>query len=131
MNAGPQSPQKSPFPAASDSLSEKQRTAIALLLTGKTNTATAEEIGVDRKTVWAWKQEPAFAAALNAELEALREAAQVRMLALAGKAFDALERMLANADTDSARIAAVKLVLERLFPSNAPAEGKSPADNGA
>jgi len=98
---------------ASD-LTGKQLAAIPLLATGSHYTEVARAVGVDKRTVWSWRKKPAFVAALNAEMLSIREAAQARLLSLANKAFDALERTLVETDNDNARIAAVKLVLERL-----------------
>ena len=95
-------------------LHPKQLAAIALLATGRHYTEVATAVGVERKTLWTWRQSKPFVAALNAELLSIREAAQARLLSLANKAFDALERTLVETDNDNARIAAVKLVLERL-----------------
>ena len=38
----------------------KQREAISLFLTGKTETEVAEAIGVSRQTIWKWKRETDF-----------------------------------------------------------------------
>jgi hypothetical protein len=98
-------------------LTERQRRAIGLLVAGKTQAAVAQELGVNPRTIWEWKQDPAFVAALKAEIEAIREAMQARVLALADKALNALERTLESGDSDSARVAAARLVLDRLLPS--------------
>lgn len=95
-------------------LTPKQLAAVALMAAGRHYTEVATAVGVERKTLWNWRKTAAFSAALNAEMASIREAAQARLLSLANKAFDALERTLAETDNDNARIAAVKLVLERL-----------------
>jgi hypothetical protein len=100
--------------SSSDGLSERQSVAIGLLIAGKTHTAVASQLGIDRRTVWAWKQEPAFAAALNAEQQAIRDAAQSRAIALADKAYDALERVLDHADSDSAVVVVNASDIQRL-----------------
>lgn len=117
MNEYPESSRK--LSTATDELTERQRAAIALLVAGKTYTAAADELGVNRRTVWEWKQQAAFQAALTTELEALREAVHTRLLALADKAVSALERTLESGDSDSARVAAARLVLDRLSPKSA------------
>jgi hypothetical protein len=99
-----------------DELSDRERKAIALLITGMTHTAVADELGVNRRTLWEWKQDPTFVAALNNEREAIREAMQDRVLGLAEKALTALEQTLERSDSDGARVAAARLVLDRLLP---------------
>jgi hypothetical protein len=118
----PQIPQDSP---SDESLTAKQLAAVGLLAAGKAYTDVAAELGVDRKTVWSWRRDPAFAAALSAELEDLREAIQTRVLALADKALNALEQTLDSGDSDSARVAAARLVLDRLLPTHSPDEQRS------
>lgn len=108
-------------------LTERQRTAIGLLITGKTQAAVAEELGMNPRTIWEWKKDAAFAAALNAELEAIREAMQARILALADKALTALEQTLERSDSDSARVAAARLVLDRLVPTSNAEEDRTSA----
>ena len=48
-----------------NSLSEQQRAAIVLLASGKTYGAAAQAIGVDRRTLFNWRRDPAFADALR------------------------------------------------------------------
>jgi hypothetical protein len=88
-----------------------------MLVAGKAHGAVADELGVNRRTIWEWKQDPAFASALKSEREAIREAMQDRVLGLASKALDALERTLEAGDSDSSRVAAARLVLDRLLPT--------------
>jgi hypothetical protein len=97
-----------------EDLHPKQHAAITLLLQGRSYTSTADAVGIERKVLWQWRKNPAFRAALNAELAAIRQAALVRTLALAEKAVDALQDVLENGETDGARIAAAKLVLDRV-----------------
>jgi DNA-binding CsgD family transcriptional regulator len=110
-------------------LTERQRTAIGLLVAGKTQAAVAEELGVNPRTIWEWKRDSVFLAALNAEREAIREAMQHRVLALGCKALDALERTLDGGDSDSARVAAARLVLDRLLPTYSEAKADSASAN--
>jgi len=95
-------------------LSPQQIAAIRLLAAGKHYSEVAATIDVARRTVNNWRKLPAFIVALNNEMLSLREAAQARLLSLANRAFDALERTLMETENDNARIAAVRLVLERL-----------------
>lgn len=95
-------------------LTERQQTAIALLVMGMRHTAVASELGVNRRTVWQWKQDPAFLAALNAELEQIRAEATVRMHTLVNKAFETLEHVLDHGYTDNERLAAARLVFRAI-----------------
>ena len=49
----PQKPTFRPKP-----LSIEQRNAIQLLILGKTDQETADTVGVNRETVWSWRNEP-------------------------------------------------------------------------
>jgi hypothetical protein len=110
-------------------LHPKQTAAITLLVQGRSYTATADAVGIERKALWQWRQDPVFRAALSAELATIREAARGRMAALADDAIDALRDIVANGETDAVRIAAVKLIFERIsMDSSAAAENM--ADNG-
>lgn len=72
-----------------------------------------------------WKRDSAFVAGLNSEREAIRDAMQNRVLALADKALTTLERTLEVGDSDSARVAAARLVLDRLLPTYKPDEKRA------
>lgn len=98
-------------------LTERQRVAIALLVSGKTQSAVAAELGLNRRTLWEWKQDSEFLYALHVELEQIRAAAKVRMFALMDKAFATLEHVLDHGYTDAERLAAVRLVLTWIEPS--------------
>jgi hypothetical protein len=75
----------------------------------------ATEIGIDRSTLFHWRQDPAFAYAFERELAAqnqlVREATHARLLGLAEKALDVVEAAL-DAGGASA-LAAARLVLGR------------------
>src|SRR5438034_145165 len=71
------------FPSEASTLTPKQRAALALLVQGATFAVVSEKIGVDRRTLFEWRRAPEFAAALDAELRALREAGHARMASLA------------------------------------------------
>jgi transposase-like protein len=67
------SPQKSPkVPTSRESsqvdpanLNEKQLAGIELLVLGRSFSAIARELGVDRKTIFKWRHKPEFQAALR------------------------------------------------------------------
>jgi FixJ family two-component response regulator len=50
----------------SDDLSERQRSALELILTGQSDVAVARQLGVDRRTIYRWRHDDvAFAAELQ------------------------------------------------------------------
>jgi len=97
-------------------LTRGQRRAARLLVTGLTTTQVAKRLGERRKTIWAWREQPRFAAheaRLEAELDAC---AQRRAMALLGQAVLTLKRMLKsrNRRTRMFAISAVLKLNERL-----------------
>jgi hypothetical protein len=79
-----------------DALSGTQERVLTMLLSGKSITEAASSAEVDRTTVHRWlKADFGFQAALNRGRWELREAMQARLMALAGKAADAVERSIA------------------------------------
>lgn len=110
-------PESSPnLPSAIDTLSERQRAAISLLILGMTHTAVAAELGLNRRTLWEWKQDRAFMAALDAELDEIRADARLRMFALTKTALATLEHVLEHGYTGGEKMAAVRVVLKCLEP---------------
>ena len=90
-------------------LSLEQQNAIDLLVTGQTDQAVAETVGVTRQTVCGWcNHHPAFAAALNARRLDVWGGACDRLRALLPKALDALEAAVTGEAPDWR--AAAKLV---------------------
>jgi hypothetical protein len=77
-------------------LTPGQQLAITALASGLSYSEAAEAAGVGRRTLFEWRQLPGFAAALRDELQALRDAAGARLLGLAGRAIDSLEKVLAG-----------------------------------
>lgn len=88
---------------AQNKLSQKQLTAIDMILTGLNDREVAESIGVGRNTVNKWKNhDEDFQAELNERRRELNEATQNRIRSLTRKALDAIEYALERGD---ARIA--------------------------
>lgn len=80
-------------------LTESQETALASLRDGGSFAAAARQAGVARATVYRWVQSnPQFQAAYNAWQLELTESARARLLNLADKAVEVLERALARGD---------------------------------
>jgi len=86
-----------------DALSPSQEKALAVLLTGKPVTDAAAAAGVDRTTVHRWlKEDFGFQAALNRARRELREAMTAKLMALAEKAAEAVERSIDEGDGKTA-----------------------------
>ena len=80
-------------------LKPEQARALALLLAGKSVSEIALEVGVHRVTVHKWmKRHAGFAAAYNQWHEQMRDTAQSRLMMMADKAADALEKALEAGD---------------------------------
>lgn len=78
-------------------VSARQDRAIVMILSGATDSAVAQELGVSRYTVWRWRQrDPQFIAELNMKRSEMFTAASNRLRALAGVSIKALENQLAT-----------------------------------
>lgn len=94
-------------------LTEVQERALELLLAGKTVTATAEAVGVDRRTVSRWRlEDAAFMAELNKRRLELRDAARAKLMAMVGTAIDAIHLSIAegNAKTALALLEGLRII---------------------
>jgi hypothetical protein len=88
---------------AVETLPIAQRTALELLLEGKSVAETARSAGVARATVFRWlKDDPAFKAAYNLWHEEMEESCRSRLLMLTDKAAGALEKALEAGDAKAA-----------------------------
>jgi len=80
-------------------LKPEQARALALLLAGNSVSDIAREVGVHRATLHKWmKHHAGFAAAYNQWHGQMREAAQSRLMMMAEKAADSLEKALEAGD---------------------------------
>jgi hypothetical protein len=76
-------------------LDARQLRAVDLVAIGKTDTEVAEEVGVDRTSVWRWRtQSPWFQAAVSQRREATWSASCDKLRALVPQALEALEAEL-------------------------------------
>ena len=92
-------------------LSPEQEQAIALILTGQTDQAIAEAVGVTRQTVNTWRNHrPEFMAVLNQRRAAIWEGHTERLRELAGGAIDTLADALEDDDPKEQRAAAVHIL---------------------
>ncbi len=80
-------------------LTPRQETAVELLLSGKSDAATADALGIHRTTIARWRAvHPAFQAELARRRAELYGAAAERLRALVPKALDVLENGLDGDD---------------------------------
>ena len=93
-------------------LQPEQEKAIALILTGQTDQAIAEAVGVTRQTVNGWRNHnPDFMAILNQQRAAIWEGSIERLRGLASGAIDTLEEALKDTENPKEqRAAAVHLL---------------------
>ena len=90
-----------------ENLSANQKRALAALIEHKTVTAAAEAVGLTRKTIYQYLQDPAFRAALTNAERGLIDGAGVRLLAGQEQALDTLEALMGDRDATNRRLAAV------------------------
>lgn len=80
------------------SLPENQARAAVLLASGVGESAVGDAVGVTRQTVWEWKQQTEFQAALNRERAAIRQAWQDEALGLNSQALTVIRAALVGED---------------------------------
>jgi hypothetical protein len=79
-------------------LNERQLRAVDLLAAGRPVGEVAAELDVDRTTLWRWRQEPLFAAALNGRRLEVWQTSNDRLRALLFRAAEVLEQALDAGD---------------------------------
>jgi hypothetical protein len=97
----------------SGKIKPRQIEAINYLLSGETITDTAQLVGVGRRTLHRWLDDPAFKAELTAKEAEILENVTRKLLRLAGHAVDALGNVMANPKQPGAnwrRLAAVSIL---------------------
>lgn len=105
-------------------LTIQQQNAIDLLVTGKTDQAVADAVGVSRPTVTSWRlYDPHFEAELNRRRKEVWGASADRIRALLPKAFDTLEKAIDEGSYQAA-LALIKLagldgVADKIGPDDA------------
>ena len=92
-------------------LSVEQQNAIEFLIQGRSDRSVAEAIGVNRSTIWEWRKNPIFVAALNKQRNDMWKESRERLKTLASSALDTIEQQLAN-DDGRVALAASKLILQ-------------------
>lgn len=89
-------------------LNSQQRLAIQMLLSGKTETAVANELGKNRSTISRWRKNPHFISEYNKQMGELEESVKTRLHNLTEKAVNVLETHL-DAGSIKAAIALLKM----------------------
>ena len=95
-----------------DDLTVMQEKAIQLLMTGLTDQAVADQLGLARQTVCNWRHnEAAFAARFNAERQALWSTHREKLRSLVAQAVDVLaEDMVAKLEPKLRQSAAIHVL---------------------
>jgi Helix-turn-helix of insertion element transposase len=75
-------------------LTMEMENAIDSLILGRSDKETAEAVGVNRTTIWEWRQNPVFVAELNRRRHFLWAEAHERLRALVAKAIQQLEEAM-------------------------------------
>ena len=91
-------------------LNEKQRAAIELLVVGKSYSAAAKAINIDRSTLFRWRQDELFHQALEERHQELWSEATQRLRGLVHPSLDILEQDLSQR-YDRARFRAAATIL--------------------
>jgi hypothetical protein len=84
----------------SNTLSERQLSAIPLILSSRTTVEAAEKTGTSRNTIYEWRKNPVFKAELQRQREMVVEEAMERLEMNVVKAVDTLGAMLDNPSTN-------------------------------
>ncbi len=93
-----------------DGLTDRQRRAIPLFLSGPTITAGCEAAGVDRSTWYQWLAEPLFKAELHRRRDELTDEAFAMLSASLSKAVETLVGLLDDSDKRVRRLAAKDVI---------------------
>jgi transposase-like protein len=103
-------PQNAPQPRT---LTAKQLMAIDALVSGKSLGETAETVGVNRKTLYKWREDPLFQEALHQAQGELHQAAIATLIAASTSAARNLQQIFENKwEPAAARVSAARVVLD-------------------
>ena len=115
------------FLSARNDLSERQKSAIDLLLRGLSDQDVASQLGVDRGTIFRWRKSIAFARELDRQRKILWQQSAAQLQSMVQPALDILRAQLNDADPKS-RLRAAALLLRFATPSRlAPATASAAA----
>lgn len=99
--------------APETALNGRQQQAIEALVFGASYGEAAEAAGVDRKTLWAWRQQPVFAAALRDALDDVHGTILRKLGSHSSDAVQTLADELGNPDASpSERISSAKSMIQ-------------------
>lgn len=104
------------------SLPPKQAKAALMLVEGASKKSIAEAVGVVPHTISQWCKSPEFMEAVESHLHALETESLVRLRSCRLRSIESLESLI-KSGTPSARLAAIRLVLE-----NTPDRPRSESD---
>lgn len=94
-------------------LNEIQIKAIELMVEGYSISKIATLCKVSRPTIYKWKRDAEFKQELDKAIVEVKRESELRLIGLARKAVDELEKLL-NAESESVRLQAVKEILDRV-----------------
>ncbi len=96
--------------SAANELTQKQHSAMELMLQGHSDAQVASELHLDRTTVFRWRKSNTFAKKLDEQRHRLMEQSNARLQSLLDPALDILQKQLTGDDPKTALRAAVILV---------------------
>ena len=99
--------------AENETLSRRQKRALAALLSEPTTKAAAEKAGISRTTLYRYLAEPCFQEALAQQQRQVLRASAARLAALLERALDVLGETMASDEADS-RLKAAALVVRHV-----------------
>ncbi len=98
---------------ASPQLKAKQFQAAALVASGNTDEAIAEELGIDRSTVWRWRtRSPSFQAEVNRHRESLNASISDKLRETMLAAVGTMAELLATSADQTIRLKAATVLLQ-------------------
>ena len=94
-----------------EKLTDKQKQAIKLLLSGKTNEEVAKELGINITTMYRWKRQNVFRKVLNDKQNDICNELHL----LGNKAVDVLKELMEDASNENNRLKASMYIIDKLF----------------
>ena len=92
-------------------LTAKQQKAAMLLASGQADEIIADELGVDRSTIFRWRQSPTFRAEVNKHREAMLAMLQDSLRDAVSGALDTLKQIMTKSVDDSLKLKAASVLL--------------------
>ena len=96
-----------------EQLTPPQQQALALLASGQRIEEISRSLGINRSTLWRWRQEPQFIAEWNQLLHEIKEVQERVLLELQQKAMRALEDCL-NSRNEMVKLRASLTILDKI-----------------